>query len=62
MEREQVVFLCKVSAYALIIVGVSNAICSVYVIVILGLISFLAIMTGFATAIKYIKKVTDPRY
>jgi hypothetical protein len=72
MEREQVVFVIKLVAYALIIVGVimlfaafmfmitGSADLLVVVWVIVGVI-----MTGIgSTTIKYIRKLklTDPRY
>ena len=72
MEREQVVFVLKLVAYALIIVGVimlfaafmfmitGSADLLVVVWVIVGVI-----MTGIgSTTIKYIRKLklTDPRY
>ena len=72
MEREQVVFVLKLLAYALIIVGVIMLFAA-FMFVITGSANLLvvvwvivgAIITGIgATAIKYIKKLklTDPRY
>ena len=72
MEREQVVFVLKLVAYALIIVGVIMLFAA-FMFVITGPGNLLvvvwviigAIITGIgATAIKYIKKLklTDPRY
>ena len=72
MEREQVVFVIKVVAYALIIVGVIMLFAA-FMFVITGSADLLVvvwvivgvIMTGIgSTTIKYIRKLklTDPRY
>ena len=72
MEREQVVFVIKLVAYALIIVGVIM-IFAAFMFVITGSADLLVvvwvivgvIMTGIgSTTIKYIRKLklTDPRY
>ena len=72
MEREQVVLVVKLVAYALIIVGVIMLFAA-FMFVITGSANLLvivwvivgAITTGIgATGIKYIKKLklTDPRY
>ena len=72
MEREQVVFVIKLVAYALIIVGVIMLFAA-FMFVITGSADLLVvvwvivgvIMTGIAsTTIKYIRKLklTDPRY
>ena len=72
MEREQVVFVLKLVAYALIIVGVIMLFAA-FMFVITGSANLLvvvwvivgAIITCIgATGIKYIKKLklTDPRY
>jgi len=72
MEREQVVFVLKLVAYALIIVGVIMLFAA-FMFVITGSANLLvvvwvivaAIMTGIgSTIIKYIRKLklTDPRY
>ena len=72
MEREQVVFVIKLVAYALIIVGVIMLFAA-FMFVITGSDDLLVvvwvivgvIMTGIgSTTIKYIRKLklTDPRY
>jgi hypothetical protein len=72
MEREQVVFVIKLVAYALIIVGVIMLFAA-FMFVITGSADLLVvvwvivgvIMTGIgSTTIKYIRKLklTDPRY
>ena len=72
MEREQVVFVLKLVAYALIIVGVIMLFAAfMFVItgpgnlVVVGWVIVGALMLGIgATGIKYIRKLklTDPRY
>ena len=72
MEREQVVFVIKLVAYALIIVG-AIMLFAAFMFVITGSADLLVvvwgivgvIMTGIgSTTIKYIRKLklTDPRY
>jgi len=71
MEREQVVFVIKLVAYALIIVGVIMLFAA-FMFVITGSADLLVvvwvivgvIMTGIGSTTKYIRKLklTDPRY
>ena len=72
MEREQVVFVIKLVAYALIIVGVIMLFAAFMFVItcsadLLGVVWGIVgvIMTGIgSTTIKYIRKLklTDPRY
>jgi hypothetical protein len=72
MEREQVVFIAKLVAYSLIIVGIIMLFAA-FMFVITGSVNLVvvvwviigALMLGIgATGIKYIRKLklTDPRY
>ena len=72
MEREQVVFVIKLVAYALIIVGVIMLFAA-FMFVITGSADLLVVVWGIvgvimigigSTTIKYIRKLklTDPRY